>query len=185
MKNSSIVTVLSLSVAAFAGSAGAAVNLVTNGDFSTRTFAGWTSWGNSTNQSVYAWEPTGAKFGLNYTGSADASGGIYQILSTVVGQEYKISFAISSDFTGRYNVTAQFNNEMLLNLKSDVYSNIAPQTYSFTTVATKVQSDLRFGFMSSDGWVYLDNVSVTATPAPGAIALLGVAGLVTGRRRRA
>ena len=185
MKNSSIVTVLSLSVAAFAGSASAAVNLVTNGDFSTRTFAGWTSWGNSTNQSVYAWEPTGANFGLNYTGSADASGGIYQILSTVVGQEYTISFAISSDFTGRYNVTAQFNNEMLLNLKdSGVYSNIAPHTYSFTTVATKGQSDLRFGFMSTDGWVYLDNVSVTATPAPGAIALLGVAGL-TGRRRRA
>jgi len=183
MKKSSNIIVLSLSVAAFAGSASA--NLITNGDFSTRTFAGWTSWGDSTNQSVYAWVPTGANFGLNYTGSADASGGIYQILSTVVGQEYTISFAISSDFTGRYNVTAQFNNEMLLNLKdSGVYSNIAHHTYSFTTVATKVQSDLRFGFMSDDGWVYLDNVSVTATPAPGAIALLGVAGL-TGRRRRA
>ena len=62
---------------------------------------------------------------------------------------------------------------------------IPPQNYSFTTVATKDQSDLRFGFMSDDGWVYLDNVSVTATPAPGAIALLGAAGLVGARRRRA
>jgi MYXO-CTERM domain-containing protein len=182
MKNSSIITVLSLSVAAFAGSASA--NLITNGDFSTRTFAGWTSWGDSTNQS-FTYLPTGARFGLNYTDSADASGGIYQILSTVVGQEYTISFVVGSDFTGRYNFTAGFNNEMLVNLKSDGYGYIPGQNYSFTTVATKVESDLRFGFMSDDGWVYLDNVSVTATPTPGAIALLGVAGLVTGRRRRA
>jgi len=92
MKNSSIITVLSLSVAAFAGSASA--NLVTNGDFSTGTFAGWTSWGDPTNEFVTS---NIAAFGMNYTGSADASGGIYQDLATVAGEEYTISFVVGVD----------------------------------------------------------------------------------------
>ena len=180
MKKSSTITVISLSVAAFAGSASA--NMVTNGDFSTGTFAGWTSWGDPTNEFIAS---NIAAFGQNYTGSADASGGIYQDLATVAGEEYTVSFVVGVDYGARDDFTAKFGGQLLLEIKDPNGLGYGMAAHSFTAVATGSTTRLEFGFMSQDGWYWFDNVSVTATPAPGAVALLGVAGLVTGRRRRA
>ena len=179
MKKSSTITVISLSVAAFAGSASA--NMVTNGDFSTGTFAGWTSWGDPTNEFIAS---NIAAFGQNYTGSADASGGIYQDLATVAGEEYTVSFVVGVDYGARDDFTAKFGGQLLLVIKDPNGLGYVMAAHSFTAVATGSTTRLEFGFMSQDGWYWFDNVSVTATPAPGAVALLGVAGLVGARRRR-
>jgi MYXO-CTERM domain-containing protein len=182
MKISNTAAVLSLSIAAFAGGASAALNLVTNGDFSTGTFTGWTSWGDSTNKFVSS---NIAAFGKNYTGSADASGGIYQDLATVAGQEYTVSFVVGVDYGVRDDFTAKFGSQLLLEIKDPNGLGYSMADHSFTAVAAGSTTRLEFGFMSQEGWYWFDNVSVTATPAPGAVALLGLAGLVTGRRRRA
>ena len=180
MKNSSIVTVLSLSVAALAGSAGAAVNLVNNGNFQTEDFSGWTQWGDPSFSGVN----NGTGPGVAYFAPFGV-GGISQGISTVVGEQYTFSFDLSMTLGTPSSSNSFFANFGALEVMSYTDRGAFGWThYSFDVTASDATSQIKFGFHNAWGFIYLDNVSVTATPAPGAIALLGVAGLA-GRRRRA
>jgi MYXO-CTERM domain-containing protein len=184
MKNSSIVTVLSLSVAALAGSAGAAVNLVNNGNFQTEDFSGWTQWGDPSLSGANSSE---AGFGSGFAYFAPFGvGGISQGISTVVGEQYTFSFDLSMTHGTPSSSNSFFANFGALEVMSYTDRGAFGWThYSFDVIASDATSQIKFGFYNSPAFMFLDNVSVTATPAPGALALLGAVGLVGARRRRA
>lgn len=60
-----------------------------------------------------------------------------------------------------------------------------PASFDFSAVGSTGKISLAFTTMGSiSSSVILDGISVKVVPAPGALALIGAAGLVTGRRRR-
>jgi MYXO-CTERM domain-containing protein len=179
MKNSSIVTVLYLSVAASltaSASAGSPSELVVNGNFETGDFSSWTQWGDMSYSTVDG-------LGVAMFGPVGGFGGIYQDIATVVGQQYTFSFDMSM---GAGTPNSFFANFGALEVSSYTDSGAFGWThYSFDVTASDATSQIKFGFFNPPDFMYLDNVSVTATPAPGALALLGAVGLVGARRRRA
>jgi MYXO-CTERM domain-containing protein len=193
MKNSSIITVLSLSVAALAGSASA--DLITNGDFETGDFTGWRligdAWrgvvsGQNENNNV-AWfaARTGAAMDQQFAANAGDTLHIsFQL--RVFNQSVQYGWGATQD----NNVSVKFNSTLLTsvdNIGTGWFSE-SGHTFAFDVTADS-WNVLAFNFRNNDsngnGFMWLDNVSVTATPAPGAAALIGLAGLVGGRRRKA
>jgi len=170
-------------------------NIVTNGGF-TNQFDGWTMWGTAA--------PGGG--GLAYLGTLGGSGpfgeggltvasfdcpgpgGMYQDLSTVAGEEYTVSFGLRK-VTGSGNTNSfslDFGSQTVMSLvNSPTIDPIA--YYSFDMTATGSNTRLQFNFQSAGfAWtVAAIVVEPVAVPAPGAIALIGLAGLAGGRRRRA
>ena len=170
-------------------------NIVTNGGF-TNQFDGWTMWGTAA--------PGGG--GLAYLGTLGGSGpfgeggltvasfdcpapgGMYQDLSTVAGEEYTVSFGLRK-VTGANNPNSfslDFGSQTVMSLvNSPTIDPIA--YYSFDMTATGSNTRLQFNFLSAGfAWtVATVVVAPVAVPAPGAIALVGLAGLAGGRRRRA
>jgi MYXO-CTERM domain-containing protein len=169
-------------------------NIVTNGGF-TNGFNGWTMWGTAA--------PGGG--GLAYLGSIGGDpmggggltvaqfdcpgpGGMYQDLSTVAGEEYTVSFGLRK-VTGSGNTNSfslDFGSQTVMSLvNSPTIDPIA--YYSFDMTATGSTERLQFNFQSAGFAWTVAAISVTPVPvpAPGAIALIGLAGLAGGRRRRA
>ena len=180
MKKSSNIIVLSLSVAAFAGSAGAAVNLVNNGNFETGDFSGWTQWGDTGFSGVNDpyFDP-----GVAFFGPVNGFGGIYQDIATVVGEQYTFSFDLSMLDGTPNSFFANFGGLEVMSYTNS--GGFGWTHYSFDVIASDATSQIKFGFYDYPAFTFLDNVSVTATPAPGALALLGAVGVVGARRRRA
>ena len=169
-------------------------NIVTNGGF-TNGFNGWTMWGTAA--------PGGG--GLAYLGSIGGDpmggggltvaqfdcpgpGGMYQDLSTVAGEEYTVSFGLRK-VTGSGNTNSfslDFGSQTVMSLvNSPTIDPIA--YYSFDMTATGSTTRLQFNFQSAGFAWTVAAISVTPVPvpAPGAIALVGLAGLAGSRRRRA
>lgn len=116
---------------------------------------------------------------------------IQQSFATEVGATYELSFAYAA------NPAAQGNDDAVRVLWSgstvDVVDGVATQSYptwtlyTYSVVATSTTTTLSFedaGLGAAFNGGYLDNVSVTLVPAPGAAAMLGLALVGAGRRRR-
>lgn len=76
------------------------------------------------------------------------------------------------------------NNPVAFEIFNPAYGVDAGSWFNITTTGGEVFDEIRvlgFGFFPQ---TYVDNVSWNAVPAPGALALLGLAGVVGGRRRR-
>ena len=76
------------------------------------------------------------------------------------------------------------NNPVAFEMFNPAYFADAGSWFNITTTGGEVFDEIRvlgFGFFPE---TYVDNVSWNAVPAPGAFALLGLAGVVVGRRRR-
>jgi MYXO-CTERM domain-containing protein len=167
-------------------------NIVTNGGF-TNQFDGWTMWGTTA--------PGGG--GLAYIGTLGGGpmgeggltvaqfdcpgpGGMYQDLSTVAGEVYTVNFGLRK-VTGSGNTNSfslDFGSQTVMSLVNT--PTIDPIAYySFDMTATDSTTRLKFNFQSTTFAWTVAAISVTpvSVPAPGAIALLGLAGLA-GRRRR-
>ena len=166
--------VVSTLIAASA-SADLSSELVVNGNFETGDFSSWTQWGDTSYSDVNQ--------GVARFGPIVDFGGIYQDIATVVGQQYTFSFDLSM---GQGTPNSFFANFGALEVMSYTDRGAFGWThYSFDVTASDATSQIKFGFYNGPNFMYLDNVSVTATPAPGALALLGAVGLVGARRRRA
>jgi len=188
-KKFAVAAALAMSAAAASTANG---NIVTNGGF-TNQFDGWTMWGTTA--------PGGG--GLAFIGTLGGGpmgeggltvaqfdcpgpGGMYQDLNTTVGEVYTVSFGLRK-VTGSGNTNSfslDFGSQTVMSLVNT--PTIDPIAYySFDMVAMDSTTRLKFNFQSTTFAWTVAAISVTpvSVPAPGAIALLGLAGLA-GRRRR-
>lgn len=181
-------TLLAAGLASMAPAAMA--NLLTNGDFQTGTFAGWTQGGNFSYSQVIAGYGVSGSYGAKL-GPVGADGSLSQSFSTVAGSKYRLAFWMSSeggtpnDFSAAVDANVVFSQ---INIPAQSY---ALYSYDFTGTG---HDSVTFKFRNDPRYLGLDNVSVekiaassAAVPEPGSLALvglgLGLAGLAQRRRR--
>ena len=170
-------------------------SLITNGDFETGNYTGWTL----TNAEIYDGVcRTGSQMGAAI---CDVHGGLYamsfghagavtsftQTLATYAGQDYTLSFWLANDNAQDAPVTTF---QVLWNGVS-IYSLASPQPsfaytqLTFAVKATGSSTVLEFRAQQDPSQWFLDDVTVN-TPEPGSALLLGAALVVLvglGRKR--
>jgi hypothetical protein len=202
MKNPCIslsVSVVCAFVLLFTANRASAANLVTNGDFETGNFTGWTvtNAASGSNIAVRTIPPGHGTLGAAFGATGTASDSISQILATTPGASYDLSFFYEVGFPGG-NPLPPANNkfEVFFNGVS-VGSPLFPQsdvnpgfinpvtitgliaTGSMTTLEFQGRNALSLSTQTSTGYDYLDDVTVTASvPESGTSALLMVVGLM-------
>lgn len=149
---------------------------------------------------------------LGGSGGAEPTGGFSGdfVWGTVIGGLHGVSsdeqLSQSFDFTGLTDVTLNFQEWILTGSPAfdrasvlvngdELYESDGNSFEAWREVELDLSAydglssvDITFNFTSTTvvermGW-YIDDVSITAIPAPGAMALLGLGGLVATRRRR-
>jgi len=179
MKSPRPFSALSLCVVAVAGFASSAsAELIRNGNFN--GFLHWGRFGSSGN--------AGTSPGNYYYNGNPQTSGVFQEFATEAYATYTFSFKLRNDATGtagNNSAVVTFGNNTVLNLINQGTSADFT-TYSFQAQTAGSFTTIRFSFANGGSQWHLTNVSVTGptVPAPGALAVLGLAGLAGSRRRR-
>lgn len=141
----------------------------------------------------------GANFNFAQAGNVylNLSGGvsgdhatIYQIMPTIPGRTYELSFFIGAAFSPLSTINVTLDGLVpILNqtLTADAPStNIDWKPESFTFIADSLSTKLSFRDVSSsdDNVSFVDNVSVNAVPEPPSLQLLAVGLIAFGPHRR-
>ena len=143
-------------------------------------FGGPVSFSDSTYGSITCSQFTASGFSLvvNSTAAANAQ-------SFNVQQDFIVTDAVNFMLTG-YLPSAGSGSSNISN-GATVYADSGSALGAFSTSGTLQAGTYRFQYTNGGGGAQdrtLFNLSFSAVPAPGAVALVGLAGLVTGRRRR-
>ena len=142
-------------------------NIVSNGNFETGDFSGWTLGGNSGlsqygQPQIYIIGNPNAESG-NYAagiGSIGSDGSLSQDLATQAGQVYTIDFWLSNEGGAPNDFTASWNGTPLLTLNNAPASGYTE--YKYTVTATGSTSHLEFDGLQQPTQWNLDNISVEA-----------------------
>jgi hypothetical protein len=166
-------------------------NIVQNGGFESGAFPPWTLNDSSMLSGVSA-DPVFAHAGAHHAFLGTGAGGfgsLTQILNTVPGVSYTLSFFLAHDVTfAPDNQFSVFFNGTVI--QGSQLTNVGTQGYTNYTfsglVATSNSTPLTFSFRDGDDFFRLDSVSVV--PEPSTYALLitagGMVGLLQYRRAR-
>jgi len=154
-----------------------AAELVVNGGFETGDFTGWSLSGNITNTGVDPGFAYSGNFGAKL-GSVGADGFLSQILPTVLGSNYALSYALEN-LGGTPNDFGVLWGGVLV--PGSDFLDAGPfrgTVFSFNLVAPGPNTQLTFFFRQDPTFWGLDDVSVQGTqgelvPEP---ATLGIAG---------
>jgi hypothetical protein len=158
-------TVAASSFAILQSAPAQAANLVTNGDFETGDFTGWTVNASS----------TGVQNGANstytaYLGTVGGLGTLSQILTTVVGETYTLSYDFFSDGGIPNQFQVQVNGTILFDQTNIPAQAFTP--YSFNFVGTGSDT-IQFNELNNPSYLQLDNVVVDVAAVPEPFTIVG------------
>lgn len=178
----------------FAAPTNAAVNIITNGDFESGSFDGWTSSGNNALDGVQCPGPSSTVYNGNcsaFFGAVGSPSTLSQTLATTIGQTYFIYFWGLGFGDDPSLFTVNFGGSPTFSLGDPGSGTYTP--LGFYHNATSASTTLTFTFRNDHGvFQYLDLVSVEAVfvpePSTWAMMLIGLgligATLRAKRRRR-
>jgi hypothetical protein len=188
-------SLLALAMVGSCAASASAASIVINGDFQTGTFAGWSV--NTSPDTNHPW--TIANNGPNFFASTGCVGPeciqgnstqeawLSQVLPTVIGETYTLSFDYSP-VGGPYDeLVVDFGSNQVADIINVADSIV---TYTYTVTALTNATQLQFLGRQDPSYNYLDNVSVTtnaaATPEPATFILVGssMLGLAGAVKRR-
>jgi len=152
----------------------AQIQLIANGDFEAGDFTGWTQSGDTSFDGVGLTHHSG-NYGA-FFGAFGAFSGISQSLSVVPGQTYTIDFYVKNGGGTPSAISVNWGTLNLLN----TLPTVGDWThYNYSEVASGATT-MDLEFRNDDGFLYLDDVSVTAQTAsvPEPSAMIDVAFLL-------
>jgi N-acetylneuraminic acid mutarotase len=142
--------------------------IVVNGDFETGDLTGWTNTGDTSATGVDG-NPHSGSFAL-FAGPVDSDGFLDQVLPTVDGQAYDVTFWLENDdASGDNRFGASLGGVVLVPEGSQ--APFGYTEYTFNGVVPGANADLQFIFYNPPSFFYLDDVCVTpsgggGTPTP-------------------
>lgn len=153
---------------------------------------GWTVTAPNANQGVDVVNEVAAAADWAYSGdqSIDMAGtpgrgSIYQDLATVAGQVYRLAFWVSTNGGGNVDgLTIEWDGLLVQTISSPTFGTWAEHVYEVEASGPVTRLEFIGNIDGNSGGTMLDTVSVDEIPAPGALALAGICGVVASRRRR-
>lgn len=164
-------------------------NLVSNCGFETGDFSDWTLSGNTSftvvASNIDGFLPNSGDF-FAALGPFGSDGFLSQILTTVPGQEYTLSWYLGSDGQTPNDFDAEIDGVTLFSQVDLPSTGGSYVPYSETFTAAGSSTLLTFSFRNDFGFLALDDVSavVVAVPEPASIGLLMAALGAVGWRLR-
>jgi hypothetical protein len=139
--------------------------IVVNGDFETGSLPPWLNTGDTSFTSVNNSNPHSGTFSLQ-SGPAFTDGFIDQLVPTVAGQGYDVSFWLENDDdSGNNRFGVSFGDVTLA--PEAIQRAFGYTLFTFTNVVPGANADLHFILFNQPTYFYLDDVCVTATSGGG------------------
>lgn len=121
-----------------------------------------------------------------------APSGIFQMVPTVAGQAYEVSFAMAANVwgsPGTFNMNVLWNGQVVGSFSHTTgQAHGSQMNWTLRDVAVTGTGQDRLEFRATTGFAArgpaLDDVQMRLVPAPGALTACGLAGLAALRRRR-